>query len=62
MEDGESLDKKIQKLKTNRAAGPDGIYPRALKSLGMSSLSHWQVFYVQHKLPDDWRQGNIIPV
>ena len=41
--DKQILDK-LQKLKTNKAAGPDDIFTMVIKELSEIILNHWQAF------------------
>ena len=63
MEDKEVLDK-LNKLKTNKAAGPNGIFPRVLKELSEIICKPLASIFRQSletgEIPDDWKQGNII--
>ena len=65
IEDKEVLDK-LNKLKTNKAAGPDGIFPRVLKELSEIIFKPLASIFRQSletgEIPDDWKQGNIIPI
>ena len=65
IEDKEVLDK-LNKLKTNKAAGPDGILPRVLKELSEIIFKPLASIFRQYletgEIPDDWKQGNIIPI
>ena len=65
IEDKEVLDK-LNKLKTNKAAGPDGIFPRVLKVLSEIIFKPLASIFRQSletgEIPDDWKQGNIIPI
>ena len=51
----------LQKLKTNKAAGPNGIFPRVLKEISkiifkpVASIFRWSL--ETRKIPNDWKQG-----
>ena len=65
IEDKEVLEK-LNKLKTNKAAGPDGIFPRVLKELSEIIFKPLASIFRQSletgEIPDDWKQGNIISI
>lgn len=56
----------LHKLKTNKSAGPDGIFPRVLKELSEIIYKPLARIFRQSlktgEIPEDWKQGNIIPI
>jgi len=57
---------KLQKLKTDKSPGPDGIHPLLLKE-GAPVLAKplslvYQQSYATGALPPDWKTANIVPV
>lgn len=63
--ENEVLDK-LRKLKTNKAAGPDGLYPRVLREvceiISKPLLVIFRQSLVTGEIPNDWKQGIIIPI
>jgi predicted transcriptional regulator len=58
--------KKIDNLKTNKSAGPDGIYPRVLKELKLEIVCPLLHLYSsslrEGKLPQIWKLGHVSPL
>ena len=56
----------LHKLRSNKSAGPDGIFPRVLKELREIIFKPLASIFRQSletgQIPDDWKQGNIIPI
>ena len=48
----------LDQLKTNKAAGPNNIFPKVLKELTEIFLDSLET----GEIPDDWKQGNITPI
>jgi hypothetical protein len=58
--------KKIAELRTDAAAGPDGIGPRLLKELTDQLIPALVIIFrrsmAEGTVPEDWRQANITPI
>ncbi|KAJ8272753.1 hypothetical protein GJAV_G00093040 [Gymnothorax javanicus] len=63
--DNEVLDK-LHKLKADKAAGPDGLYPRVLREVSEIIFKPLSAIIRRSsetgEIPNDWKQGNIIPI
>ena len=62
----EKVSKKINRLRSSAAPGPDGITPRFLQSVSDVISSPLAMIFRQSLtegcVPDDWRQANVAPV
>ena len=60
------VQKKMERLKVHKAAGPEGIGPMILKTLAPSIAPILTIIYQRSYdtglIPDDWRNANVAPV
>jgi hypothetical protein len=60
------IEEKIAGLRTDAAAGPDGIGPRLLKELASELAPVLAVIFnrslSEGKVPEDWREANVTPI
>lgn len=63
--DNEVLEK-LHKLKADKAAGPDGLYPRVLREVSEIIFKPLSAIYRRSletgEIPNDWKQGSIVPI
>jgi len=57
---------KLQKLKTDKFPGPDGLHPMLLKECAAviaEPLSKiYQLSYETRSLPEKWRKAHVVPI
>jgi hypothetical protein len=60
------VQKKIRGLRTDAAAGPDGIKPRLLKDFEMELSMPLEILFNKSlgtgEIPEDWRKANVTPI
>ena len=61
-----NIQKKVMPLNSNKAAGPDGIYPRVLKELSREFAVPLEIIFrmsaKSYTLPQDWKDGHVSPI
>ena len=60
------IEKKLMSLNSNKAAGPDGIYPRVLKELSKELAVPLEIIFrmstKDYTIPQDWKDGHVSPI
>ena len=62
----ENVEKKLEKLKIDKSAGPDGLHPRVLREL--SSVLSKPLYLLFHKslsegkIPSSWKEAHVSPI
>ena len=59
----DDIQKKLKSLNSNKASGPDGIYPRVLKELSKELAVPLEIVFRMsakaYTLPQDWKDGHV---
>ena len=62
----DDIEKKLMPLNSNKAAGPDGIYPRVLKELSKELAVPLEIIFrmsaKDYTIPQDWKDGHVSPI
>ena len=58
--------KKLQRLKTDKSAGPDGIHPILLRSCAAAVAEPLSIIFASSfesgDIPEDWKTADIVPI
>ena len=62
----DDIEKKLMLLNSNKAAGPDGIYPCVLKELSKELAVPLEIIFrmyaKDYTIPQDWKGGHVSPI
>ena len=62
----DDIEKKLMALNSNKAAGPDGIYPCVLKELSKELAVPLEIIFrmsaKDYTIPQDWKDGHVLHI